>query len=518
MKHSIFARAISAGAVSAAALAAALSVVASAQAQDNACRALGELSIPNTKLTVAEVPAGPFKPPNAVGAGGLQTPPPSDVPAFCRVTGTIAPAIQFEVWLPQKGAWNGKLQTVGGGGFAGVISYGAMVPAVKAGYVTASTDTGHVAPDVEWLADKQRLVDYGYRAIHETTVQAKTLLERYYGKVADYNYFNGCSTGGRQGLMEAQRFPDDYDGIVTGAPVNYFVAIHTTQLHVALAAHPTDDAGLLAAKDLALVNRAVLAQCDAQDGVKDGVLDDPRKCSFDPAVLECAAGGSSGSECLSPEQIGALKKIYAGAKNPRTGAVIHPSLMPGGEPSWQLVTTPGLVNIPYDYFGRAVLGTPTWDWRKFDFDKDVALANQKTGEVLNAIDPDLRKFKAGGGKLVLYHGWNDQVIFPQGSINYQQSVADKVSPGKGNAGVQDFFRLFMVPGMTHCRGGTGTDTFDAQAAVEQWVEKGVAPTSIAARRMENGAVTRTRPLCPFPQVAKYDGSGDTNDASNFTCQ
>jgi feruloyl esterase len=502
---------------SAAALAAALSVVGVAEAQDNACRALADLAIPDTKLSVTEVPAGPFAPPNAVGPGGLPAPPPSDVPAFCRVTGTIAPAVKFEVWLPQKAGWNGKFQMVGGGGFAGVISYGAMIPAVRGGYVTASTDTGHVAPDVEWLGDKQRLVDYGYRAIHETTVKAKALLERYYGKPADYNYFNGCSTGGRQGLMEAQRFPDDYDGIVTGAPVNYFVATHAVQLHVALASHPKDDAGLLAANDLALVNRAVIAQCDALDGVQDGVLDDPRKCSFDPSSLQCAAGGSS-AECLSPDQVGALKKIYAAPKNPRTGAAIHPTLVPGGEPTWLLVTSPGLVPIPYDYFGRAVLGTSQWDWRKFDFDKDVALANERTGEVLNAIDSDLSKFRAGGGKLVLYHGWSDQVIFPEGSIQYQQSVADKVASGKGVAGVQDFFRLFMVPGMAHCRGGTGTDLFDAQAAVEAWVEKGVAPASIAARRMENGNVTRTRPLCPFPQVAKYDGSGDTNDASNFACR
>jgi len=503
--------------ISAAALAAGLAAVVSAHAQGGACGALAGLSLPDTTFEALEVPAGPFTPPNAVGAGGLPSPQPADVPAFCRVTGTITPAVKFEVWLPQKGAWNGRLQTVGGGGFAGVISYGAMLPAVRAGYVTASTDTGHVAPAVEWLADQQRLVDYGYRAIHETTVKAKALLERYYGKAADYNYFNGCSTGGRQGLMEAQRFPDDYDGIVTGAPVNYFVAIHATQLYVALSAHPTDDAGLLAAKDLALVNRTVIAQCDALDGVKDGVLDDPRKCTFDPGVLQCGSGGSSG-ECLSPDQVGALKKIYAGATNPRTGAPIHPTLALGGEPTWQIVTTPGLVPYPYEYFGRAVRGTPQWDWRKFDFDKDVALANQKTGDILNAIDPDLSKFKAGGGKLVLYHGWSDQVIFPQGSINYQQSVADKLAPGKGTAGVQDFFRLFMVPGMTHCRGGTGTDQFDAQSAVEAWVEKGTAPTSMAARRVENGTVTRTRPLCPFPQVAKYDGSGDTNDAANFTCQ
>jgi feruloyl esterase len=221
---------------------------------------------------------------------------------------------------------------------------------------------------------------------------------------------------------------------------------------------------------------------------------------------------------LSGEQVMALRQIYAGAKNPRTGASIHPTLVPGGEPTWQIVTATGLVNIPYDYFGRAVFGTPTWDWRKFDFDKDLARANDKTGGILNAIDPDIAKFRAAGGKLILYHGWNDQVIFPEGSINYQQSVADKLAAGKGVAGVHDFFRLFMVPGMAHCRGGVGTDRFDAQSAIEAWVERGQAPASIAASRMEDDKVTRTRPLCPYPQVAKYDGSGDTNDAANFRCE
>jgi feruloyl esterase len=191
--------------------------------------------------------------------------------------------------------------------------------------------------------------------------------------------------------------------------------------------------------------------------------------------------------------------------------------VPGGETTWQLVTSSGLASIPYDYFGRSVFGKTTWDWRAFDFDKDVALTTQKTGEILNAINPNLSRFRSQGGKLVLYHGWNDQVIFPEGSINYQQSVADEVAPGKGVAGVQDFFRLFMVPGMTHCRGGTGTDRFDAQAAVEAWVERGVAPASIAASRIENGNVTRTRPLCPYPQTARYDGSGDPNDTANFVC-
>ncbi|HLF10856.1 MAG TPA: tannase/feruloyl esterase family alpha/beta hydrolase, partial [Gammaproteobacteria bacterium] len=380
----------------------------------------------------------------------------------------------------------------------------------------ASTDTGHVAPDVEWLSDEGRLVDYGYRAIHEMTLKSKAIIDAYYDKAPDYSYFNGCSTGGRQGLMEAQRFPDDYDGIVTGAPVNYFVATHFTQLWVALAAKADDDTGVLSQADLELVNRAALAQCDAADGVTDGVLEDPRSCDFDPAVLQCSSGGSAG-QCLAENQVAALRKIYDGPTSPSTGKKLHPGLVPGGEPSWLLVTSPGLVNIPYDYFGRSVLGNTQWNWRAFDFDKDAALATQKTGEVLDAIDPNLSRFRAQGGKLLLYHGWNDQVIFPEGSINYHESVAATVAPGKGVEGVQDFFRLFMVPGMTHCRGGSGTDRFDAQAAIESWVERGTPPARIEASRVENGNVTRTRPLCAYPTTAKYDGSGDTNDAANFVC-
>jgi feruloyl esterase len=268
------------------ALTAALGIVHSntAGAQD-ACAALAKISLPDTTLTATHVPSGQFTPPSG-GPPGTPPPQPVDVP-FCRVSGVVTPAIRFEVWLPEKGAWNGRYQAVGGGGFAGVISYPAMANAIRAGYVTSSTDTGHVAPAVEWLGDPGLLRDYGYRAIHEMTVKSKEILAAYYDKPADYDYFNGCSTGGRQGLMEAQRFPDDFDGIVSGAPVNYFVATHYTQLWVALAAHEKDDAGVLSQDDLALVNRAAIAQCDANDGVRDGVLEDPRTCdlSGDTRVL-----------------------------------------------------------------------------------------------------------------------------------------------------------------------------------------------------------------------------------------
>jgi feruloyl esterase len=502
-----------------AALAVALSLSEAPAAAQNAvadaCVTLAVLTLPDlTSLEAAAVAPGPFDLPASRGTPATTT----NLPAHCRVRGVVAPAIRFEVWLPEPSAWNGRFEAVGGGGFAGTISYGAMAGALQRGYVTASTDTGHVASDLEWLGDAGRLRDYGYRGINEMTSKAQAVIERYYDRSPDYSYFNGCSTGGRQGLMQAQRFPNDYDGIVAGAPVNHFVETHFTQLWVALAAKPVADDSILSAEDLALVNDAVLAQCDTIDGVEDGVIENPRVCNFDPAVLQCS--GSQAAECLDESQVTALRKIYSGPVNSATGESLFPGLAPGGETTWSLVTAPGPAQIPNDYFVRSVFKDPNWDWRTFDFADDIARARETTGEVLDATNPDLSAFRDGGSKLILYHGWNDQVIFPQGTLDYYERVEAAITakPSTTNPQTSDFFRLFMVPGMTHCRGGAGTDQFDAQAAIEAWVERGVAPNRIEASRRENGAVTRTRPLCPYPQTARYDGSGDTNDTSNFVCR
>jgi feruloyl esterase len=250
--------------------------------------------------------------------------------------------------------------------------------------------------------------------------------------------------------------------------------------------------------------------------VKDGLLNEPRTCKFDPATLLCKAGDAE--TCLTSAQLESVKRMYSPART-KSGELVFPGKDPGSETGWNVINgsaqvPPGVsigsFQVAYDNLN--------WDWRTFDLDRDLKVVDEKVGVIINAINPDLSAFKARGGKLILYHGWNDQVIFPEGSINYQQSVADKLAAGKGVAGVQDFFRLFMVPGMAHCRGGVGTDRFDAQSAIEAWVERGQAPASIAASRMEDDKVTRTRPLCPYPQVAKYDGSGDTNDAANFRCE
>jgi feruloyl esterase len=474
------------------------------------CADLAKLALPDTRITLAErVPAGAFAAPGVAQ--------PLQVPALCRVAGVVSPAIKFEVWLPEGSGWNGRFQAVGGGGLAGIISYPAMAEAVRNGYASSSTDTGHESTDFTWLVDRQRVIDYGYRAIHEMTVKAKSIIEVHYGAAPQYSYFNGCSTGGRQGLMTAQRFPDDYDGIISGAPVNRFTQLHMGQLWTAHATLKKPGA-VLTRDDLTKVQAAVVAQCDAHDGVKDGILTDPRTCNFDP----------SGLQGFGAAQIEALKLIYQGAVNPRTGVQIYPGLEPGGEgpqpnnPGWSLIMN-GKEPFAID---NAVLGGmgfenyEKWDWRTFDFDRDVALVDAKLFGTLNAVDPDLRDFKAQGGKLIVYHGWNDPGVMPQQTLDYYDSVVDYAGKSHGSDGkayTDEYLRLFMMPGVGHCRGGVGPDQADWVAALAGWVEKGAAPTSITARREDQGKVVMTRTLCPHPQVARYKGRGDTNAASSFEC-
>lgn len=503
-----------------AALFAAAPVIASPAWAQMECADLAGLDLPDTEITTAErVTSGTFSAPG--GPGGAQA---LEVPAMCRVAGVVSPAIKFEVWLPGGDAWNGRFQAVGGGGLAGVISYAAMADAVRSGYASASTDTGHESTDTEWLGDRQRLIDYGYRAIHEMTVKAKALIDAHYGTEPEYSYFNGCSTGGRQGLMEAQRFPEDYDGIISGAPVNRFTHLHIGQLWTAHATLKKPGAALTP-DDFSLVMGKALEMCDANDGVEDGIITDPRTCDFDPGVLQCKAGETEG--CLAEPKIEALRMVYQGAVNPRTGAQIYPGLEPGGEgpqpgnPGWGMLMN-GRSPFPIDeaVFGGMVFENDDWDWRTFDFDRDVEIVDAKLFGVLNAIDPDLRDFKANGGKLIMYHGWNDPGVMPQQTIDYFDSLIDFAAKATGEDGAaftDEYVRLFMMPGMGHCRGGAGPDQADFMSAIAAWVEEGKAPEQLIASKREGGNVTMTRPICPHPQVAQYAGSGDPNDARNFQC-
>jgi feruloyl esterase len=421
--------------------------------------------------------------------------------------------------MPASG-WNGKFQAVGNGGWAGTISY--LVPGrsladgLRRGYAAASTDTGHVGTNGDGsfaFGHSEKLVDFAYRAVHEMTVQAKAIVNAYYGTAPRLAYWNGCSTGGRQGLKEAQRYPTDYNGIIAGAPGNNWTHLTTQSLWVA---HATlkDSASYIPHEKYAVIHKAVLDACDGLDGVKDGVIGDPMRCHFDPKVLQCS--GDDTSTCLTVPQVEAARKIYGPAKNPRTGAEIFPGLEPGSEMGWSgLAGGPAPFSAPTDYFKYVVFKNPTWDYKTLDFDQDVALADKSDNGAINAIDPNLKAFFGHGGKILLYHGWIDQLVPPRNSINYYASVANALG---GANKIADSMRLFMVPGMNHCAGGDGTDNFDGLAALEQWVEQKKAPEHVLASHLTNGVVDRTRPLCPYPQVAEYQGTGSTDEAANFICK
>jgi hypothetical protein len=498
------------------------------------CEGLADLKLPNTTITLAQsVDAGAFAPPTGSPA------PYKDLPAFCRVAGVIKPTndseIKVEVWLPSAN-WNGKFHGVGNGGFAGSISYMGLAGALARGYATASTDTGHGGSDASWaLGHPEKIVDYGYRAIHEMTEKAKLIVKAFYGDGPKRSYFASCSNGGRQALMEAQRFPDDYDGIIAGAPANAFSRI-LTGFAWNMQATLNDPAGYIPAKKLKAIEAAALTACDARDGVTDGVLDDPTKCGFDPGTLLCK--GAETDECLTEKQVAALKKIYAGPRNAK-GQQVIPGFTPGGETgpggwtAWITGATPtGAAQFFFSTqaFKNMVYSNPNWDYKTFDLERDGKLADEKLAPVLNATDPNLKAFSARGGKLILYHGWNDAALPPMNTINYFGSVVAAL----GRQRTDSFARLFMAPGMQHCVGGPGPDSFgqtvtraqsdpqhDLTLALELWVEQGVAPERVIATKRQGAnpeaPALRTRPLCPYPQVARYKGSGSADDAANYNC-
>jgi feruloyl esterase len=488
----------------------------------SSCGRLASLALPDTTITAAENVAGPsFTPPGGRAIANL--------PAFCRVAATGSPAVRFEVWLPQSG-WNGKFQGVGNGANAGAISYEAMASAIRRGYAVASTDTGHATTngrDAKWaLGHRDLLIDFAYRALHVTTEHGKAIVKAFYGAPASRSYYVGCSTGGRQGLMEAQRYPDDYDGLIAGAPAANWTRFQTGGHLWAVLALNRDPESYVPASTLPLIEQAVNAACDASDGVADGVLNDPRQCRFDAQSLACTAGQDAAS-CLTPKQAAAVNAIWRGPRNSR-GEQVYPPYMRGAEAAggWANYFT-GSGPLSGNHWEQAentlkymVFENPSWDFRTFDYDRDVPFADGKLGAVMNAFDPDLSSLRKRGGKLLLYHGWNDPSISPQNTVNYYESAVARWRDQEkaGPHAMPDFIRLFMVPGMLHCSGGPGTDSFDALGALERWVEQGQAPDTIPASHVTSGVVTRTRPLCAYPNVAVYSGNGSTDRAENFSCR
>lgn len=509
-------------------------------APPHACDRLTQVSLPNAKVTSAQtVEAGAFTPP-APNPGPGPAPSYKDVPAFCRVTIDAKPAadsdIKIEVWMPAAG-WNGKFRGEGNGGFAGSIDYPGLAAAVKLGYASVGTDTGHAgsAIDAAWaLGHAEKVIDFGYRGIHEMTRQAKLVMTAFCGRGVAHSYFSSCSDGGREALMEAQRFPEDYDGILAGSPANYWTHLLTGAMwDVQALAEP---GSYIPASKIPAISAAVLKACDAQDGLADGILNDPRQCHFDPGTLACQ--GAESDQCLTAPEVAALKKIYAGPTD-SAGHRIFPGLAPGGEEGpggwgiWVFGPAEGrsLVNFfGVGYFSNMVYGKADWDPKTFRADEAVKLADAKTAGALNSTDPNLQPFEARGGKLILYHGWSDAAIAPENTIDYYQSVVRKM----GRRSVDSFVRLYMVPGMQHCGGGPGPNSFgqfggmtptdperNVYMALEQWVEKGQAPSKIIATKYVDDSAAKgvkmTRPLCPYPEVAKYRGKGDANDAANFVC-
>jgi feruloyl esterase len=434
------------------------------------------------------------------------------------VAATLKPSadsdIKMEVWLPAT-AWNRKFVAIGGGGWVGAISYGGMAAALQEGYATASTDTGHEGRSASFaVGHPEKVVDFSHRAVHEMTVKSKAIIAAYYGRNSRLSYWTGCSTGGRQGLIAVQKYPEDFDGIVAGAPASNYTRLCAWRLALE-AAVLKDPAKVVPPGKAALLNKAVLAACDAHDGIKDGLLNDPRKCQFDPSTLLCRAG--AGDDCLTAPQIEAVKMAYAPVKK-KNGEMIYPGLVHGGEAGWIALAggtpEPGALNV--DMFRYVAHEDPNWDWRNFDLERDTALVDQKAG-YMNAMDPDLSAFKKRGGKLLIYHGWNDGAaggaISPLNTVDYYSSVLKKMGPKQ-----EDWLRLFMIPGMAHCGGGPGPNQFNALAAMERWRESGTAPDHMIAAHVTNNRVDMTRPLCPYPKVAVYKGVGSTNDAENFACK
>jgi hypothetical protein len=555
---------------------AAIALGATPVSATSSCEGLVNLSLPGAVVTAAQsVTSGTFNTPPGCTTGSPGCTMNTGLPAFCRVAGTATPTsdsiINFEVWIPTDESFNGKYEQVGCGGFCGSITYSgpnysgpnssaSLVSAIKRGYAGAATDDGSQAAGQPTFAlgHPEKIVDFGYRALKETTDKSKAIIKAFTGKGPRHSYFNGCSDGGREALMEAQRFPEDFDGIIVGSPANFWTHLLAGNVWNEQALLD-DPASYIPSALLPVLSNAARAQCAGQDGgVKtDLFLNDPRDCRFDPASVQCVPGQDP-TTCLSAAQVTAARKIYRGPRNPQSGELIFPGYEPGSEanpsnwPNWivgasravDLSMSPGqALHLAFGngFFADFVFQSANFDFRTLNFTSDVDFADDELGAILNSTNPDLRPFKAHGGKMIHYVGWADSAIAPINSVNYYNDVTAELS-GKAHRDhdggrleeTQEFYRLFMVPGMAHCTGGDGPNGFgngssiapvvdadhDLLKALERWVEQGVAPEKIIATHYVNNnpasGVQFQRPLCPFPQVARFK-VGDTTKADSFEC-
>ena len=504
---------------------------AAAQAFANASHSTAQYSVADSTPAKSCESLAAYKADGIVSIAARVVAATADTPQHCRVTGTISPEVAFEINLPDR--WNRRFYMTGNGGLAGdaldTPTNADRTSALSNGFVMARTNTGHDArkePSGSFiLSNPQKAIDYAYRAVHVTADTAKKIATDYYAKPISFSYWNSCSNGGRQGLLEAQRYPGDFDGIVANAPwvdqTGFTVGAIWNQKALT-------DTPVSAAK-LNLVAEKAMAKCDEVDGLKDGLIDDPRKCSFDPArdVPACREG-TDAADCLTAAQAAAIKKVYSGPVS--QGKPFFPGFMVGSEaitPSangaasgWLGPIAPAQPNAKPADFNLAegvmkylILDPPQaeYDTLKMDFDK-AAKTVERWSRLADAKDADLGKFRKSGGKLIMTYGWADTILQPLQGVHYYEAVSARNGKDTG-----EFVRLFMVPGMAHCGGGIGPDRNDAVTAVIDWVEKGKAPDQIVASKVTDGQTVRTRPLCPYPQVARYKGQGSIDDAANFSC-
>jgi feruloyl esterase len=517
-----------------------------------ACERLGSLQLPNGAVTLAQVVnAGAFAPPvnpatrggggssalagtlgpvpdvpgrvtaNTAGLGlgyngGRGVPPFSALPAFCRVAATLKPSpssdIHIEVWMPVTG-WNGHFRGASPNGLGGIINYNAMGVGLTDGFAVASTDTGHQGGDVAWMRSPDKVTDFAGRAMHETTVAGKALAAAYYDAAPKYSYMIECGGGSAAALHEVQQYPADYNGVVVGGHAAHLTRQIFGQFWLWQSTHPNGVPVLPAAK-LTVIHEAVLRKCDMLDGVKDGLLEKPMRCGFDPKEIECKSGDAS--NCITRAQVEAAQKIYAGPSNPRTKQKIWSPLYRGSELDWSFFSeSDGPIGIATSAL-RLIKNDPAWDYRTtpVDFDRDVALADRSDLARVNASNPDISEYVRRGGKLILSGGWNNALVPAGAVLDYYNRVESVI----GSQNTRKAVRLYMVPGMIECNGGPGTDTFDMLGVMRRWIEGGQTPNQVVASRVEHGTVVRTRPLCPYPQAATYKGSGNTDDAGNFVCK
>jgi feruloyl esterase len=488
------------------------------------CAALGTAAIAEVRITAATVVAVPE-----------QSREPRRV-AHCRVSGVIGKETQFVLLLPDD--WNRRFFMGGAGGFAGTVGNMAQ-SSLNSGYATAGTDGGHEANGLTagWALNNQdRLIDYGYLAVHRTADVAKQLIQLYYGSAPVKSYFFGCSNGGREALMEAQRFPADFDGIVAVAPTTDFVGTATSFVRNLKAQYPTHDftKPAISQANLVLVQSSVLAACDALDGVRDSILDDPRTCDFKLATVASCLNDVAAPQCLTKVERSALERVYEPVMINRRvaypGQPVGNEAAPGGWSAWITGVNAGAMTATgngaptiqggfgTEFFKYIVFADSAWDYTKYDL-SHWETDTRSAAAVLNAVNPDLSAFKARGGKLILAHGWSDPALNALVTIKYFDAVRSR------DASASDYVRLYMMPGVLHCQGGPGCDVIDWYTPIADWVERGKAPGSIiAGKATPSSAVpsaspySRTRPLCPYPQHAVYSGQGSTDDASSFSCK